>query len=374
MSEGIIAGSPETAAMYYAKGIRQQGYDFQALYAYLDAHSQPIYWRIRCKHPDGRKWIRPMHLGADGKYYLSEPPEFKDKPKPLYGLHLLAQYPQAMVWIVEGEKCADALNLFFEVQGITGQHIAITSGSDTSAESANWIPLRGRECRIWPDMDDGGIRYGNIVAGILKEYADTVAEIIDAAALELPEKGDCVNWLEAHPQATIDDLLALQTIQAVPPSWPDPKPIDSELLPVEPFDAAALLPDALKAWIMDSAERMPCPPDFIAAAVMAALGSVIGARCVIKPKRFDDWVVVPNLWGGIVGLPSAKKSPAINAAFKPMDRLIAKAMEDYETSKDTFETGKLVYEARESALEKQLNDAAKYEAKQQNEDSYDQGK
>ena len=38
------------------------------------------------------------------------------------------------------------------------------------------------------------------------------------------------------------------------------------------FDADTLLPDALRAWIMDEAERMPCPPDFIAAAALVALG------------------------------------------------------------------------------------------------------
>jgi len=72
---------------------------------------------------------------------------------------------------------------------------------------------------------------------------------------------------------------------------------------------------------------MPCPPDFIAAAVLVALGSIIGARCAIKPKSNDDWLVVPNLLGGIVGDPSTKKSPAWSVALKPMDHLIAKTVE-----------------------------------------------
>jgi hypothetical protein len=60
--------------------------------------------------------------------------------------------------------------------------------------------------------------------------------------------------------------------------WPDPKPIVAELKPVPAFDPETLLPDALRAWIIDEAERMPCPPDFIAAAALVALGSIIGAR------------------------------------------------------------------------------------------------
>jgi putative DNA primase/helicase len=48
-------------------------------------------------------------------------------------------------------------------------------------------------------------------------------------------------------------------------AWPDPKPIIGELKSVPAFDPETLLPEVLSAWIMDEAERMPCPPDFIAA-------------------------------------------------------------------------------------------------------------
>jgi hypothetical protein len=34
---------------------------------------------------------------------------------------------------------------------------------------------------------------------------------------------------------------------------------------VPAFDADTLLPEALRGWVMDEADRMPCPPDFIAA-------------------------------------------------------------------------------------------------------------
>ena len=85
--------------------------------------------------------------------------------------------------------------------------------------------------------------------------------------------------------------------------WGEPKPIKVGLLPVDKFDADSLLPKVLKEWVLDTAGRMPCPPDFVAVAALVELGSVIGARCVVKPKRFDDWVVVPNLWGAVVALP-----------------------------------------------------------------------
>lgn len=142
-------------------------------------------------------------------------------------------------------------------------------------------------------------------------------------------------------------------------TWPEPKPIQAALHPVPAFDAETLLPEALRGWIIDEADRMPCPPDFIAAAALVALGTIIGARCAIKPKARDSWLIVPNLWGGIVGLPSAKKSPAIGSAMKPLERLIAKAMETHQAEMDAFEADKAVFEAKKDAIDSRLKTAAR---------------
>ena len=93
-------------------------------------------------------------------------------------------------------------------------------------------------------------------------------------------------------------------------NWSEPKEIKSDLPLAPAFDANALLPTTLTDFVLDEADRMPCSPDYIVAALIVCLGSVIGARCSIKPKRRDDWIVTPNLFGGIVGDPSSKKSPA----------------------------------------------------------------
>jgi len=141
--------------------------------------------------------------------------------------------------------------------------------------------------------------------------------------------------------------------------WPEPMPIQAALHPVPAFPAEILLPEALRAWIMDEADRMPCPPDFIAAAALVAIGSIIGARCSIKPKSRDDWLIVPNLWGGMVGPPSAKKSPSIGAALKPLDRLIALAMKTYEADMEDFKAKKEIFEAKEEGIKSRMKAAAK---------------
>jgi putative DNA primase/helicase len=102
--------------------------------------------------------------------------------------------------------------------------------------------------------------------------------------------------------------------------WPEPTPLPAELPAVEPF-ALDLMPDALRPWIGDIADRVQCPPDFPAVASMVVLGSVLGRRVPVYPKRRDDWHEYPNLWGAIIGSPGVLKSPAISEVLRPLREL-----------------------------------------------------
>jgi hypothetical protein len=155
-----------------------------------------------------------------------------------------------------------------------------------------------------------------------------------------------------------EDAMFLVESMTSGDEWPDVLPINVELLPVHDFDPQALLPKILYDWITDTAERMPCPLDFIGSAAMVAIGSVIGARCVIKPKQYDDWSIVPNLWGGVVSPPSAKKTPAISAALDPLNRLFSLAKEEHAEEMKEYEIQNLIQNAKREALEKLLKKAA----------------
>ena len=278
--------TPQQAARRLAAGALREGFKPQALHEYSDAGGTPLHWRSRLKNPDtGDKWIRPMKLNGEG-YTLGEP----DYPegKPLYRLRDLAERPDDPVIVCEGEWCADALVKI----GV----LATTSGAADSAGKTDWRALAGRSVTIWPDNDEAGRRYAEAVAAALRALGCTVF-IIDVAALNLPPKGDAVDWLMAHPDATTADIAALSTVgldetiaggaatdrPATSNDWPAPKPIQAALHPVPAFDADTLLPEALRGWVVDEADRMPCPPDFIAAGALVALCAIIGARCAFKP-------------------------------------------------------------------------------------------
>jgi hypothetical protein len=110
-----------------------------------------------------------------------------------------------------------------------------------------------------------------------------------------------------------------RTKEARPSEWPELSPLPNALPPVAAFEPR-LLPEAFRPWIEDIAERMQCPADFPAVSAMVALGTVVGRRVGIRPKRRDNWHVVPNLWGGVVGRPGIMKTPAIVEGVRPLWR------------------------------------------------------
>lgn len=155
-----------------------------------------------------------------------------------------------------------------------------------------------------------------------------------------------------------EQLDAAAGIESEPFNWPAPLEIKTDLPPAPPFDAKVLLPAPLADFVLDEADRMPCSPDYIAAALIVCLGSVIGARCAIKPKRRDDWIVTPNLFGGIVGDPSSKKSPALGTVTRFLDRLEAKEAEKLIEANKIFEAEKAAFEAHQSAVKASMKKAA----------------
>jgi putative DNA primase/helicase len=169
---------------------------------------------------------------------------------------------------------------------------------------------------------------------------------------------------KTYGQATIEKALEGATEFYVPgdDEWEGPVPLPEGLPPVAILDST-MLPEPLRGWIVDVSERMQIPPDFAAAGAVVVAGSLIGRKVGINPKRQDDWLVVPNLWGAVVGRPSLMKSPALAEIRKPLARLIAEAYEDYQKAILAYETDVMVAEATKAALKDELKKAAKEAAK-----------
>ena len=133
----------------------------------------------------------------------------------------------------------------------------------------------------------------------------------------------------------------LQVLTVTPPAhsqdtgWRDPEPLP-ELPRVAPLDYSHL-PPVLRAYVRDIADRMQCPADFAASACLTMAASAVGRKVGIRPKRADNWTVVPNLWCMIVGRSGIMKSPAMSAALVPLRRMQAEAFEEFEKAKDAYQ-------------------------------------
>ena len=143
-----------------------------------------------------------------------------------------------------------------------------------------------------------------------------------------------------------------------PGEWPEPARIKTELLPVEPLPLS-IIPAPFRPWIKDVSDRMQCPPDFVAAAMLVMTSSIIGAGCGIRPKKEDDWLVIPNLWGGVVGRPSMMKTPAIGEAMKPMDALSAVAKQEYDSMIKEHLAEQEAFKAQREAIQGAMRQTAK---------------
>ena len=191
MNSDIIKEQARVLASQFIK----QGYKPQGLHHYTSAEGEWLYSRMRLNHPEKTKIIRPFYR-ENGNYILGEP-KFNGK-KPLYQLPLI-QDADTVFW-VEGEKKVDAL--------VGLGVVATTSGGATSHDGADFEPLRGKRIVIWADFDESGKAHAGAVKSILEGLNCEVVSI-DVERLNLPTKGDVVDWLQMNQAVTKEDVLAL---------------------------------------------------------------------------------------------------------------------------------------------------------------------
>ena len=168
----------------------------------------PLTW---ARHADGREQLRWLSFA---------------KPRPLYGLDLLAANPNAGVLIVEGEKAADA------ARRISPGVVVTWPGGSKAAKFADWSPLAGRKVNIWPDRDAPGIEAARSIAKALAGIAAKVRVIT-------PPAGPSDGWDLAD--AVDEGWSRAQLVEAMKPRaepMPEPEPPQDEVEPWQPVPQA----------------------------------------------------------------------------------------------------------------------------------------
>ena len=160
------------------------------------------------------------------------------------------------------------------------------------------------------------------------------------------------------PHVNQDEIDRRAQEEAESVTWSDPQDLPDELPPVMPY-SSDLLPPSIGRAVDDIAERMQCPPDYPAASMLVAMAAVVGCRLGIRPRKLDDWLVVPNLWGCVVGRPSLKKTPATKGAEKQLRYIEARSREQLADDIEDAEVAAVLFPEQKKLLESQMKAALK---------------
>lgn len=125
-------------------------------YSYLDSEGRLLGYVCRFNLPNEGKETVPQTFcentktGEHSWRWLSF-----SKPRPMYGLHKLALYPDAQVMVVEGEKTADMGQQKFIDAGVPLEKLIVVSwaGGGKAVKYTDFSPLFGRRAGLWPDAD-----------------------------------------------------------------------------------------------------------------------------------------------------------------------------------------------------------------------------
>lgn len=202
--------------------------------------------------------------------------------------------------------------------------------------------------RIHGDSIPCGTRNATLasIAGVLRRQGLEEKGIVHA--LSILNQSACSSPLDSAEVAAIAKSISrYENNRETEIIWKEPRPLPSLETSV-PLLSENLVPERLRRWITDIADRMQVPLEFIAAPVVVSLSSVIGRQIGIFPKREDNWLVVPNLWGAVIARPGFFKSPAISEGMKPLDYLTKEAQFH-------FESGKVAVKAKEEMLRAKID-------------------
>jgi len=261
------------------------------------------------------------------------------------------------------------------------ENIALVWPTEADANAAAFASGLGT-C-LGPDVSRRKLSFAQIVVVVGRDTEpDTEAEAIAQRCVELgmesvkrytlPGLGSTypdmhewcshqslVNTLEIVHAGGYRDFVGFvgKPAQVSPDFTDDPHPLTVDLIPVDRLDPA-MIPSRLRPWLTDIATRGGFPLEYPAAAAIVGLSGLIGRRVAIRPKRHDDWLVVPNLWGAAIGPPGIQKSPAVEEALRPLKRLAAEATEKHKEELGDWNARELVALAKRDAAKKALRNAA----------------
>lgn len=305
------------------------------LWTYHDAAGEPVGVVLRFDTSPGEKTYRPVSLTVAGWIVGG-----MVTPRPLYGLPtLIVADPDVTVYIVEGEKTADA-----------GQRLGLVCTTSpngaNSAGKADWSVLAGRRVVVLPDHNQAGEKYAAAVTAELHKLDPPASAAVVRLAehfTDLPDGGDLADIVPMDVSdddaATLRDKLAVMaavvevepvTHEPNPAATPTQPPSDAPApLAFEPFPVE-VLPQRVARFIREAARAIGCDEAMLALPMLAMLAGCIGLSRVLRVRR--SWLQACTTWAVLIAESGGHKSPALSAVMATIERVQGRCLRDHETA------------------------------------------
>lgn len=306
---------------------------------YCDAACEMVGGVVRHDPPAGKKCIRPFVRRGD-RWYV----QAMETPRPLFRLpKLVDAAADATVYVVEGEGVVDA--------AVSLGLLATTSaGGAKAAGQSDWSPVRGRRVIILPDNDPAGEAYAESVAQLCRAAGASEVKIVRLVDRwdDLGEGGDLADVLDSQRgdhSKVLADIKSL--VESTPPE--STPPTDDRSPRYRPFPTE-LLPEPLRAFVVQGAGSIGCDPSFVALPALSAVAAAIGnRRCLVLS---DTWREPAVIWTGIIGESGTAKSPAIDLALSCVHDQQAEFLAEFREASECYQQERDVWEMQQKAWKK----------------------
>jgi hypothetical protein len=228
--------------------------------------------------------------------------------------------------------------LYEEVIEPYQRYKASTNGHNFASPLSDTIPEHERNTTL------------TSIAGTMRRRG--IGEAAIYAALQAENTARCVPPLPDDEVQRIAHSIA--RYEPAPYAWDSAEPEeewpemgDLPQSPTPPLLPPAMVPEPLRPWTLDIARQGCFPLEMVAAPALVGASAIIGRKLGIRPWRFSDFTIPPNLWGCLVSPPASLKSNAIDQAIRPVKRLAA-------TAHDRFQVGVAQDSAHLCALEAEV--------------------
>lgn len=300
-------------------------------------------------------------------------------PRPLFGLeHLPQSYNADPLFIVEGEKCAAALQLL-------GLPCFTSCGGSSQVQQADWKVLDGyTHFIVLPDNDEAGEKYAQAVTQILSQF-NPKPSVKWVKIPNLSKAGDVVDWLQSllptwngfDPVPTKNRDAILQSFKKLceefsqepllqvsisQSDWEAPIALDDYTLPEWPKN---ILPTVIRDYVADLSRFTQTPVELVAMMTMAVLSTASAKKYKIQIK--EGYEEPLNLWMCVALPPASRKTSILAAVTKPLNYWEGKKREEISPkiieakSLESTLKERIVTERRKSAKAKSDEDFKNYQ-------------